>query len=157
MKSTGKIVRCHSPPREAKFENLSYCSIKTAAAVTGRFGCWYRMARKPTHPVQPFSHSIFFDAAKGTEDRGHAERRVNGRISRRDPPKVTIYGVSPPPPPNRGTHMALPSIRKKVGTRCRSPSYDLFLEGCTSHPSCDSLNTWHGSSRLVQAIFCLGW
>ena len=27
---------------------------------------------------------------------------------------------------------ALPSICKKVGTRCRSPSYERFLEGCSS-------------------------
>ena len=32
----------------------------------------------------------------------------------------------------QSSSLALPSIGKKVGTRCRSPSYERFLEGCNS-------------------------
>ena len=60
------------------------------------------------------------------------------------------YGNAPTGQLHRNTHcclgsghtrkqsnsLALSSISKKVGTRCRSPSYERFLEGCSS-PSCD--------------------
>ena len=43
------------------------------------------------------------------------------------------------------------SMNKKVGTRCRSPSYERFLEGCSS-PIHATRRTPHGASRLVQAM-----
>ena len=43
----------------------------------------------------------------------------------------------------------LPSIRKKIRTRCRRPPHKRFSVKCSSLSSCDSPNT---SRRLVQAM-----
>ena len=53
-------------------------------------------------------------------------------------------------PENKVTNWSLSSISKNVGTMCRSPSYERFLEGgsCTLHVT---RRTPHGASRLVQA------
>ena len=46
--------------------------------------------------------------------------------------------------------LALPSISKKVGTRCRSPSYERF--GRMQFTLHTTRRTPHGASRLVQAM-----
>ena len=59
---------------------------------------------------------------------------------------IVIYGKAPTRQLHSNTHcclwsghtrkqsnqLALSSISKKVGTKCRSPSYERFLEGCSS-------------------------
>ena len=49
--------------------------------------------------------------------------------------------------------LALSSISKKVGTRCRNTSYERFLEGCSSPFM--RLAEHHGASRSVQAMSAL--
>ena len=48
--------------------------------------------------------------------------------------------------------LALPSISKKVGTRCRSPSYKRFVEGWMQFTLHATRRTPYGASRLVQAM-----
>ena len=43
---------------------------------------------------------------------------------------IAVSGVATPE--NKVTHWSLSSISKKVGTRCKSPSYERFLEGRSS-------------------------
>ena len=47
--------------------------------------------------------------------------------------------------------LAVSSISEKVGTRCRSPCYERFVEGCSS-PFLRPRRTPHGASRLVRAM-----
>ena len=47
--------------------------------------------------------------------------------------------------------LAVSSISEKVGTRCRSPFYERFVEGCSS-PFLRPRRTPHGASRLVRAM-----
>ena len=54
-------------------------------------------------------------------------------------------------PENKVAHCSLSAISKKVGTRCRSPSYERFFEGRSS-PFMRLARTPHGASRLVQAM-----
>ena len=46
------------------------------------------------------------------------------------PPRTAAFGVAAPE--NKVTHWRCQPISKKVGTRCRSPSYERFSAGCSS-------------------------
>ena len=61
-----------------------------------------------------------------------------------------IVLLSPQYPPSEKLVGAVIHKHKKVGTRCRSPFYERFSDEV--HPSCNSPNTSHGASRLVQAM-----
>ena len=81
--------------------------------------------------------------------------------------------VRPFPPPHshlwrdrtrkQSNSLALSSARKKLGTRCRSPSYERFLEGCSSpfmRPAehltalcawCKQMSAWLGKTRRAPS------
>ena len=69
-------------------------------------------------------------------------------------PRIAISGVATPE--NKVNSLALLSLHKKVGTRCRSPSFERFLRAmqftlrATQRPP-------HYASRLVQAKCLPGW